>query len=293
MSHTSDSSPSASFETYKFPVSDGEAPAHAVYPFVTGAYRKGGSYIDNVWSLFHLHTEFVNAWTMIIASVGSIMATTYVSTKFLDTEAIPIFVIFTASAVLHLPFTLGYHLFMSMDEHTFNVWRRLDVIAIFNVSVLLTFSLSYFVLPWWGCLLNTAAAALIAATATISVWKTPVDHVIDGSQQSKFVGSIIACYWFPLAFALVRDTCAHMFTLSSASAIGVSMGLIFSGWAYASWWPQKRAPGKYNVWLHSHQMMHIGVMVCHALEFVFIWDNWARSRGCKAPTITDGICAPT
>jgi predicted membrane channel-forming protein YqfA (hemolysin III family) len=61
-----------------------------------------------------------------------------------DKMALLVFPCFTLSAVLHLPFSVGYHLFMSMDEHTFNVWRRLDIMAIFNVSILLTFSLPYY-----------------------------------------------------------------------------------------------------------------------------------------------------
>lgn len=264
---------------YKNNVSETDAPSHAVYPFVTGRYRSGGSYIDNIKSIFRLHTEFVNAWTMIIASTASVLATSFVSVMgILDKEAILIFATFTASAVLHLPFSLGYHLFMSMDVCTFNMWRRMDVIAIFQASVLLTFSLSYFVLPWWGCVLNTFIACGISSLATIRFWHIPVDHVINGGQQSAFVGSIISCYCFPMVYGLLKDATRLQFTMTTVTALGVLATLAFSGWVYASWWPQRRAPGRFNVWFHSHQIMHIGVMVCHALEFLFIWDNWRKTK---------------
>ena len=264
------------FDVYKVRVLAENAPTHAVYPHVLGSYRSGGSYTDNLWSLFQLHTETINCWTMIIASALSVACTTFLSITTLNPSAVPVFVAFTSTTVLHLPFSVGYHLFTSMRRQVFNKWRKYDVIAIFNVSVILAFSLSYFVLPWWGCLLNTSVAGLVASTATWTFWKTPDDVDLDPSKQSVFVASIVLCYWFPMAFALVRDSIQLTFTVSSGSGVGVVVGLMLSGWAYSSAWPQRHFPGVFDVWGHSHQMMHVGVLVCHALEFAFLWDNWKR-----------------
>lgn len=263
---------------YKFPVSDKEAPKHAVYPYVTHGYRVGGSYADNIKSLFQLHTEVMNAWTMILISMGSVFSTAYFSLKVLDKEAVPIFIIFTSSAVMHLPFSVGYHLFMSMDAKTFNLWRRLDVIAVCQSSILLAFSLSYFVMPFWGCMLNTLVTYGIATYASIKFWCIPKTHSIDGKSQCAFLSSVIFCYWFPMFVALIRDSVKMTFTLSSFSAVGVLGGLALSGAAYSMNWPQRLAPGRFNVWFHSHQIMHIGIAFCHLLEFLFIFDNFKRFR---------------
>lgn len=215
---------------------------------------------------------------MILACIGSTFATVFASVTMLDAKAIPVFVVFTLTTVLHLAFSVGYHLFTSMRRPVFNRWRKMDVIAIFNVSVLLTFSLSYFVLPWWGCLANTLVAACVACAATVSFARTPDEVDMDPRKQSLFVGSIVMCYWFPMVFATVRDFLDGNFTLSSCSTVGVLVGLGLSGWAYSTAWPQRYFPGLFDVWGHSHQLMHVGMLLCHALEFVFLWDNWYRSK---------------
>lgn len=263
---------------YKYPVRDSDAPAHSVYPYISEGYRCGGSYIDNFWSLFQWHTETVNAWSMIFASVASCLATGFATLYVLDKEAVPVFVIFTLSVVLHMPFSVGNHLFMCMDPNVSNFWRKLDVIAIFHVSVLLAFVLSYFVLPGWGCLLNTLIASFIAFKASAKFKNISENHVIDGFEHAKFVGSIILCYVFPMLYALVRDTVTQKtLTISSICSIGVVCSLVSTGWCYATWWPQKMWPGRFNIFGHSHQIMHLGVMISHALQFIFLLDNWNRS----------------
>jgi adiponectin receptor len=268
------------FDPYKFPVGAGDSPSHAVYPCVTGRYRSGGSYVDNLWSLFRLHTETVNCWTMIIMSLLSVTGTTYVvtSSSSMDPMAVLVFGAFTSAAVIHLPFSVGYHLFTSMRRQVFNRWRRYDIVAIFNVSVLLTFSLSFYVLPWWGCLMNTVVAGIVAARNNAYIRRIPDELDLDPAEQSVRVASIVLCYWFPMALALGRDALDSRFTVSSAAALGVLAGLVSSSWAYSTAWPQRLSPGSFDVWGHSHQLMHVGVMVCHVLEFAFIWDNWQRSH---------------
>lgn len=261
---------------FKHPVSAADAPTYMHYPFVTGMYRTGGNHMDCWRSLFSLHTETVNIWSMIFISVLSIFATSFVSTMYLDANSIPIFVIFTLSAVLHLPFSVGFHMFMPINIKVFNLWRRLDVLAIFAVSVLLTFSLAFFAMPWWGCLMNTLAASIVALYAMFSFWRIPDDHELDSTKHALFVGCIILCYWFPMAYGLIRDAVGCQFTLSSATAVGVFISLVCAGYCFATAFPQRLAPGWFNVWGHSHQMMHVGVVIAHMLEFLFIWDNWKR-----------------
>lgn len=257
---------------YKFPVSHSETPAHAVYPYITNAYRSGGGYADNIKSLFQLHTETVNAWSMIIANVGSFYASVMANNMILY--------IFTASALLHLPFSVGYHLFMSMDENIFNLWRRLDIIGIYNAGVLITFALGYYVFPLGICLANTLLAACVAGYASMKAWRMNAEHVIDGATQVTFIGMIVACYLSPMYVAAIRDIAMHgaVLTVSVISPIAVTGVLGFGGWAYATFWPQRIAPGKFNVWLHSHQIMHICIIICHAFEYLFILENMKYVR---------------
>ena len=118
---------------------------------------------------------------------------------------------------------------------------------------------------------------MIALRATLYVWRIPVDHVIDGKRQSQFVGCIAACYLFPIIVNGLNDA------VSFACALSIIGTLSFSGWAYATYWPQRLAPGKYDIYFHSHQIMHFGIIACHAIEFIFIWHHAQLAQTTKIP----------
>ena len=255
---------------YRFPVLAAEAPAHARYPYVRGSYRSGGSYADNLRSIFQLHTETVNCWTMLVACVVSMACAAWGCAYVVDAEGAPIFILFSATTLVHAPFSVGYHLFTSMHREVFDVWRKLDVTAILVVTVMLTYALAYFVIPFWACMVITSVAGAVASTAIAIFWRTPNMQPV---ALAMFTGGASLCYLFPMVCATVRD---GLMSVSSAATAGVLASLAFSGWVYVSAWPQRCFPGAFDVWGHSHQLMHVGVIVCHALEFLFLYDNWRR-----------------
>lgn len=261
--------------SYRFPISAAEAPSYMRYPGVLGSYRAGGTVMQCLLSLFALHTETVNAWTVIISCVFSIMATSYVII-FSDVErsAIPAFLFFTGASIVHTPFSLGFHLLMPFSVETYNLWRRLDVCAIFVGSSMFTVSLAYFVLPWWGMLINSLISASISLAAIWTFWKVPDDHVLDKWHHVGFVGSIILCYWFPMLIALLRAAIRMQFPFSSTMAVGEFVSLICGGWAFAAHWPQEHAPGKFDVFGHSHQMLHLAAFFGHIFKFLFMYNSY-------------------
>jgi adiponectin receptor len=192
-------------------------------------------------------------------------------------SAVTGFVFFMLASIVHTPFSVGFHLFMPVSQKVFNLWRRLDVCAIFAGSVCFTVALSFFVLPLWGTLITSAIAVVLAAMAMSRFWQTPDDQALDYTKHAAFVGSIIMCYWFPMVFAIVRDSIGAVFSLSTGMALGEFVCLILGGFAFASMWPQKFYPGKFNVWGHSHQMLHVAAMMAHGFKFVFLWENYKRS----------------
>jgi len=45
------------------------------------------------------------------------------------------FLLLTAATLLHAPFSIGFHMFRGICAHTYNLWRRLDQVFIFQVGV--------------------------------------------------------------------------------------------------------------------------------------------------------------
>jgi adiponectin receptor len=254
------------WSVYSFPVVDTDAPTHAVYPAVFGRYRRGGTYARNILSLFELHTETVNAWTMIAASIGSVIATS----RFAPYCAV--FWVFTLSALLHLPFSVGYHLFMSMQSRVFKWWRRADISAMLWASVMLTYAFSLMVLPWWGILLNTILSSMVANIGTQRIRQLQAQQPVHGPSLSAIVATAAACYWWPIAYAAI----VYPGPWTVLATIGVPLVLGASAWVYSTHWPQRIAPGQFDVLGHSHQLMHIGVVACHAMEWMFLYEQAMR-----------------
>lgn len=257
---------------YRFPLSADDAPTYMQYPGVLHRYRAGGTPAQCLWSFFALHTETVNAWTVFLSMIFALTASTLAFTVF-RSPAFIAYVFFCTASIIHTPFSIGFHLLMPINISVFNLWRRLDVIAIFLGSTCFTVSLSLVILPWWGTLTTGCVSLTLAVVASNYFWTMPDHHALDNHKHSMFVGSIILCYWFPMFFAFVRDAIHGRFGVSSAMVLGEVTTLVAGGTAFAYSWPQKYAPGKYDVFGHSHSMLHVAAMFAHVCKFFFIFVN--------------------
>lgn len=100
-------------------------------------------------SLFILHNECLNAWTMLL---GALLLTTTSLVFVLSHYSVregehSAFVVYWTSFIVHLPFSVEYHQFLPMPARVYNVWRRLDMSFILLMWVQLTYSMRYFVYP--------------------------------------------------------------------------------------------------------------------------------------------------
>lgn len=157
-------------EQMSFGLRDSQVPEWLRFHGVTTGYRMGGTYGQALLSLFRIHNECVNAWTMIATSAFSTAALAYVLAYIqpVGVNILP-FIIFWFSALVHLPFSVGYHLFMPISPTAYNFWRKLDIAFIFVSSIFLTFSLDFFVFPWWGILINTGSALAVTLAQQLRI----------------------------------------------------------------------------------------------------------------------------
>ena len=99
-----------------------EIPLFLKEEYIYTGYRLNGNYYTCLLSLFKIHNETMNAWTMII---GSIISSYYLYyylnlfqfTNFLD--KMPFYCLWLSS-ILHMPLSVGNHLFLCIDKKTFN-----------------------------------------------------------------------------------------------------------------------------------------------------------------------------
>jgi predicted membrane channel-forming protein YqfA (hemolysin III family) len=226
-------------------------------------------------------------------------------------EALPFWAL-TLSCAAHAPFSVGFHLFRGMGPRTYNLWRRLDQAFIFLASVPMAWALAAWARggPFGGqgagsssgdyngllLLLGSPAAVATAAVASVvAVWAVAVVAALkpgfrrDKRQMVLFVGTIVACYWAPMAAQAWHDVASASAAFSASSsvrfyhglgaaraALGVLLSLMAGAATYATGWPERRWPGRFDLVGSSHQLMHVGVVCAHAYKHAFLRELWRR-----------------
>lgn len=262
-------------------LTDGEVPEWLRFPHLTTGYRYGGTHAQALGSLFFLHNETLNAWTMVAASVFSIAANAWaLAHERPSPRDAAAFVALCLSALVHLPFAVGYHLFLPISPRVYNRWRRLDVSFIFVASVFLAFALSRFVLPPWATGAVVGVAAAVACAALLQLANLKEGQALNRSAQAGFVGGVVLVYTFPMLCLTVKDAVARTFTVGCLTTLTTFVSLFGGAWAYADCFPERLAHGRYDLVGNSHQIMHVGVAGAHVSEFFFVLDAYRRHTSC-------------
>ena len=275
-------------QKYRIGLTKEQAPPYVTYPFVLRGYRTGGSYKRCLQSLFEWHAETMNAWTMIVGAIIStcLLLWTWSSLELNFTTGLP-FIALTTSVWVHMPFSVAFHLCRGMNPQVYNLWRRLDQVFIFQVSILLTFGISYHVYTWKGIAANTFAAFVVAQLATVDVWNLSPTYQRNRNHMVIFVGSIVMCYWFPMLYQAVADFLQGHFTEAAALAAATFAVLQLGGVIFAAGFPEKYFPGVFDAIGYSHQLMHVCASLAHILEYRFLYlmfkrlylaDEWAGDK---------------
>ena len=105
-------------------------------------YEENATYKTYIPTLFTLHNEAINIWTMLIANNISLILFIY------SIIVLPFtWLTFTAflavylTSLIHLPFSVAYHLFLPISPETYNTLRKYDIFFIFISSIFLTYAL--------------------------------------------------------------------------------------------------------------------------------------------------------
>lgn len=269
-------------QNLKYDLMVSEVPEWLRMPNVVSGYRLGGNYKQCFKSLFEPHhNEFMNAWTMITSNIMSFVALIFVihsSSSTFDQHPsflIP-FIAWYLTSALHMPFSVGYHLFCPMSKENFYKWRRLDVSFIFIASICLTVGLSFFVFPVWGTVVLTIVALMITIIAIRNQ-----DHLIvnlDMKFQAKYIASIVCVYITPMIFQAGSDLLEYkgQLTVPVISTIVVIESLFFGSIMYATGFPESRYPKRFDEIGSSHQIMHTCILIAHLAEFAFIYHMLVR-----------------
>eukprot|EP00798_Chlamydomonas_sp_ICE-L_P025775 gene25775-11441_t len=260
-----------------------QVPEYLHHPYVKNGYRYGGTHKQCMLSLFCMHNETVNTWTMIACMIVSTALFTYAMAKFdLENGEIAAFLAIWLSAIIHNPFSICYHMFTPISDKTYNRWRKADTVLICACSVLLNFSLTYYVCDEiWQVALIIGLHAVVSGYSIYKLLSLPDGLPLDKIAQAFRLAIICLIYWAPMVWQTVREIIEGnpSWGLTFALTLVVILCLSSSGFIYAYSFPERFAPeGMFDTVGNSHQLMHVLVIFAHVAEYIFLFHMHKEGR---------------
>lgn len=219
-------------------------------------------YLRALKRLYTPNDELVNAWTMIFGSCISCIMLYNVGVGAPFT-----LILVTASAIVHLPWSVGYHIFNSVSPQCATQWRTMDIIFIFVSGFMLCVSLGYYAFPL-HTYINVVSTCFVVCVVGITKTIDNRSNANLGHIILPYIALLCACYVSPMI--LYCTVYSHGKSECSVHCIAVIASLVLGAYVFAKELPQKLYPGKFNLIGNSHNIMHICIIIAHINEFQFV-----------------------
>lgn len=242
------------------------------FPHLNYGYRKGGNYLSCLGSLFALHNETFNAWTVILSVIaGNVLFLDTVSRLRCSWLDFSPFLIAYLGQALHGPLSAAYHTFMCISPRVANTWRKLDLSFILVLNTCATYALSYFTFGFWASLAWTALVSLAAVQGIRNVLRLQPKQPLDRKKIVGMIGLTCMGYYIPVTF---RGLASFAMTGTVWPELGIALVVLgchlLGALVYATHWPQRHFPGMFDLGGFSHNLMHIFVFTAYNCAYPYL-----------------------
>jgi adiponectin receptor len=241
-------------------------PKHLPEPYIMSAYRVNFTFFEALLSLFSWHNETVNIWTSLIPFVFFIVMVFILLFKWemgsvYHTLA---YVVFFAGAIYTYGASTLYHWFNCISSKHHQTLLRLDISGI-GFLIMGSFYpplyYSFHCHPNWGIFYLAMETIACFISSLLFIFPKFISDAFRYFRIGIFV-SIVGSAIFPVSHlfyiygfnnALFIETSSGMLQVILMYVIGI----IF----YATKFPERLAPGRFDVFFHSHQFWHTSVFL--------------------------------
>mmetsp|Transcript_14334 Transcript_14334/g.46778 ORF Transcript_14334/g.46778 Transcript_14334/m.46778 type:complete len:322 (+) Transcript_14334:135-1100(+) len=228
---------------------------YEAYRHVRSGYRVGYTSCDCVRSVGEWHNETCNVWSHVGGC--AIFGLRSLSNPGSTVEDLAVLA-FTASATAMFGLSAGYHVFHPVSPTAFQRWLRADK---FGIAVMIGGSFAPGVWLGFACeplqvrvfwLLDALLLSCIGSSLAVGSTKNTQRH------RAIFASLVLSAlaptlHWFRVAPApLRRGLAPGLLAMFAWYALGFAL--------YASAWPEKRYPGKFDLLGASHQLWHLCIL---------------------------------
>ncbi|KAH7131520.1 mPR-like GPCR protein [Dactylonectria estremocensis] len=245
--------------------------------YITSGYRQShSSYAHSFRSLFYLHNETVNIWSHLLGAVVFLGSAAYVyhvvRPRYETATAADVFVFacFFGGAVLCLGMSATFHCLSNHSEMVYKWGNKLDYTGIVALIVG-----SYFPALYYGLFCKPhLVEAYLYAICSLGVGCALVSWI------ERFRTPTWRPYRTMMFVALGLSGVVPIFHGSMIYGVQglherMSLGwvvlhgamYIFGAFLYAFRWPERSAPGVFDIWGSSHQIFHMFVILAAVTHF--------------------------
>ena len=238
------------------------------------SYKICSNHIECIKNLFNLHHESVNAWTMLFSNISVLLIIIYIFMRYkFSVSYSVIFILHLLAYIIHTPFSVGYHTFNNMNKEEHLKWRKYDIYGIFLRVIILSFTISFVTYNNFKyTLLNTSFTILIVYYSFLKFKENENDLKLDKIQQGKLIGICILSYNIPFFYRIYNSIKNKKYDfMFNFSLYGLFLSYLFMS-AYVFRIPEIfYEPGKFNKIGTSHNIMHLGVIICSIFETLYVY----------------------
>jgi len=239
-------------------------------------YRINGNYQTCLYSLFQWHNETINAWTMVLISMFTVCSFYYMLFNYiLQPFDLIVFSAFTMSTLIHLPFSVGYHLFCGIgDESVYTIWLKMDTSTVFVSCFLHIFCLSAYTFSTVTTWIITMISLLISGLSIYRLIELPRGSKLDKVKHTQLVSGSVGLLMVPLVYRCFQDLSLRDLSCLMISCCSLAVGGLF----YCCRIPERFFPRRFDYCGNSHNIMHLGLFVAIVCEFLFIYEGFKNER---------------
>lgn len=241
-------------------------------PFIRRGYRAGYTMKMCLRSIFAIHNETGNVWTHMLGMLFFLVCSVAFFSQLMKPQLIHYLVLvpFAAASVLCMGLSAAYHLFQAhYSQHVHDRMMQLDYFGITCLVVGSFLPPCYFgfqCAPEYRVLYLT----MIGVLGSVGL----VGPFFGFWAQERFAIWRLVIYCstaFSGIFPIIHVNFVMPNGTASPYVVGLALMMLFYGLGtivYILRMPERFFPGRFDTWLHSHQIWHVFVLCAAVVHFV-------------------------
>lgn len=264
--------------------------------FVRSGYREEfQSAAECLRSIFSLHNETVNIWSHLLPAAGFIFGQLLIQALidhyYPEAAALDRFVFAcnVAAAIVTMTLSSLYHTLMCHSEHVSSLWLRIDYVGILTLILGSFFSgiyVGFYCEPtprniYWSMIiiLSVVTSVLVLHPKLQGLkYRTLRTWAFILTALSGFAPILHGLYLYGWDQMWVRSGMPYYFL----EGLIYGLGAFF----FVTRIPESVWPGKFDIFLSSHQIFHVLVVVASLAHMYGVWNafgwNYEHQRTCPA-----------